>query len=113
MPYFKTIEDIEVWKDSIALVTNVYAITFNSESLKRDYGLSDQLRRSAVSIPSNIAEGFERFSTTEFIRFLYIAKGSSGELRTQLLITYNLEYINKDKYEKMNRDCVKNFFENF
>ena len=65
-------EDLEVWKESMRLATRVY------ESLKKttDYGLRDQMQRSAVSIPSNIAEGYERNSNKEFIQYLYIAKAS-------------------------------------
>ena len=75
-------ENLEVWKDSCRLAVEIY------EALKdcKDYGLRDQMQRAAVSIPSNIAEGAERQSTKDFCKFLYIAKGSSAELRTQLYI---------------------------
>ena len=75
-------EDYEVWKISMRLVVEIY------KSLKdcHDYGLRDQMQRAAVSIPSNFSEGYERQSNKEFIRFLYIAKGSCGELRTQLYL---------------------------
>ena len=66
----------------------------------KDYGLRDQIQRSAVSIPSNIAEGFERQSNKEFIRFLYIAKASCGELRTQLYIAIELGIIDKKRGEE-------------
>jgi four helix bundle protein len=84
-------EDLEVWKESMRLATRVY------ESLKKatDYGLRDQMQRSAVSIPSNIAEGYERKSNKEFIQFLYIAKASCGELRTQLYLTKQTKILDK------------------
>ncbi len=84
--------DLQVWQLSIAFVTKIYRVTTkfpNSEI----YGLTNQIRRSAVSIPSNIAEGAARGSTKEYIRFLYIALGSTAEIETQLLIAKNLKYI--------------------
>jgi four helix bundle protein len=92
---FKRFEEIEVWKLSRNIVNEIYIIT-DTQSFSKDFGLKDQIRRSAVSIPSNIAEGYERKSNTEFIRFLYIAKGSAGELRTQLYLAKDLDYINED-----------------
>lgn len=80
---FQRFEEIEVWKLSRILVKEIYDIT-NAPAFSKDFGLKDQIRRSAVSIPCNISEGYERKSNTEFIRFLYISKGSAGEVRTQL-----------------------------
>lgn len=84
----KSFEDLEVWNRACQLYLGVFK-RFNT---LQDWGFRDQLRRSALSIPSNIAEGFERGSTQEFIRFLYIAKGSSGELRTQLHLAIKIGY---------------------
>jgi four helix bundle protein len=78
-----TFEDLEVWKRSCNLAVDVCVATHHS----KNYGLKDQLQRSAISIPSNIAEGSERDSDGDFIRFLRISKGSCGELRTQLYIS--------------------------
>ncbi len=75
-------EDLEVWKRSCQLAVDVYASLHSSN----DYSLKDQIQRSAVSIASNIAEGSERGTTPDYIRFLYIAKASCAELRTQLYI---------------------------
>ncbi|MEO1529724.1 MAG: four helix bundle protein [Planctomycetota bacterium] len=75
-------EDLEVWKRSKALSVSLYVETREL----RDFGFRDQLTRSGLSIPSNIAEGFERDSDAEIARFLTIAKGSAGELQTQILI---------------------------
>ena len=88
----KTHKDLNVWKNSMALAEKIYLITndFPKEEL---YGLTSQIRRSAVSIPSNIAEGFARNSTKELIQFLYIASGSISELETQLLLSKNLGFL--------------------
>lgn len=74
------------------LVTDAYRVS-RQPPFSRDFGLCDQLHRAAVSVPSNIAEGFERESRAEFHRFLTIAKGSCGEVRTHVLIARRLEYI--------------------
>jgi len=86
-------KDLEVWKKSIDLVGNIYNIT-DSFPNKEIYGLTNQIRRAAVSIPSNIAEGAARNSKKEFIQFLYFALGSLAELETQIIIANKLEYIN-------------------
>lgn len=88
-------EDLEVWKESCQLAVEVY------HALKecKDFGLRDQLQRSSVSIPSNIAEGFERNSNKEFIQFLYISKSSCGELRTQLYISKAVSLIDEQTIE--------------
>ncbi len=82
MSDINTFEDLEVWKRGCQLAVDVCVAT---RTLK-EYGLKDQMQRSAISIPSNIAEGCERDSTPEFIKFLRYSKGSCGELRTQLYI---------------------------
>jgi len=77
------------------------------KSFSKDFGLRDQLRRSAVSIASNIAEGKERETVPEFIRFLYIAKGSAGELRTQLYIAKQAGYLKEQEYLTLNKKAEK------
>ena len=89
----KNHKDLEVWKKSMDLVSNIYKIT-ESFPNKELYGLTNQIRRAAVSIPSNIAEGAARNSKKEFIQFLYIALGSLSELETQIIIANRLEYLN-------------------
>lgn len=89
----KGFEDLDVWKNAMQLVVAIYA-EFREN---KDYGFKDQIQRAAVSIPSNIAEGHERQSNKEFIQFLYIAKGSSGEVQTQLYIAQKLNYLTKCK----------------
>ncbi|MCF8295976.1 MAG: four helix bundle protein [Saprospiraceae bacterium] len=92
-------KDLDVWKNSIELVKSIYIITknFPKEEL---YGLTSQIRRCAVSIPSNISEGAARNSVKDYIRFLYIAAGSLAELDTQLIISKELNYISKDKFDE-------------
>ncbi|RMG21187.1 MAG: four helix bundle protein [Methanobacteriota archaeon] len=83
-------EDLQVWKKASSLVVKLYKLLQD----KKDYFLKDQILRSAISIPSNIAEGSERGSDQEFKRFLNIAKGSAAELRTQLYIARKIGYVN-------------------
>lgn len=85
-------ENLDVWRESMSLCVDIYH-EFRS---CKDFELRDQIQKSAISIPSNIAEGYERQSDREFIRFLYIAKSSAGELRTQLLIATDITIIGKD-----------------
>ncbi len=82
-----TFEDLEVWKRGCQLAVDVCVSTHTS----KNFALKDQMQRSAISIPSNIAEGSERDSPGDFIRFLRISKGSCGELRTQLHISQNIQ----------------------
>lgn len=102
----KTHKDLDCWKKGIDLVSEVYKITrdFPKEEI---YGLTNQIRRAAVSIPSNIAEGAARNSTKEFIHFLYISLGSISELETQFIISKNLEYINNDIFYLINSLIVE------
>jgi four helix bundle protein len=79
---YRSFEELEVWKRGCKLAVDIYLALKDS----REFGLKDQMNRSAVSIPSNIAEGAERDSVKEFIHFLHIAKGSAAELRTQIYI---------------------------
>lgn len=87
----KTHKDLTLWKESIRLVAKIYKIT-NDYPAKETFGITDQIRRASVSIPSNIAEGAGRNSKKEFIRFLYIALGSLSELETQLIIAELIGY---------------------
>lgn len=93
----KTHKDLNVWKNSIALVKDIYEVTkdFPKEEI---YGLTSQIRRAAVSIPANIAEGSGRHYKKENIQFLYISQGSLSELETLLIISTELCYINAEKY---------------
>jgi four helix bundle protein len=99
-------EDLEVWKEATSLAVEVYAVSKNGD-FGQDYGLRDQLRRSAVSIASNIAEGKERETISEFVRYLYIAKGSSGELQTQLFIAERVGYIASGRAKALRQAAEK------
>ena len=105
MATLEKFEDLEVWKLSMDLCADIYQLT-NTELLAKDFGLKDQIRRSAVSVPSNISEGFERDSKNQFLYFLVIAKGSCGELRTQLKIARMLNYLKEEEYRTINEKCI-------
>ncbi|UCB57092.1 MAG: four helix bundle protein [Candidatus Omnitrophota bacterium] len=99
MEAIKDFKDLRIWQKGIEIVNKVYRITqsFPKEEL---YGIVSQMRRSAVSIPSNIAEGFIRRSNREYKQFLYIALGSCAELETQFIIAKDNSFLNdKDKDE--------------
>ena len=84
-------EDLEVWKEGMRLATKMY----RALNTCHDYGLRDQMQRAAVSIPSNIAEGYERNTNKDFVHFLYIAKGSCSELRTQIYLAVEIGVFDK------------------
>jgi len=92
MASFRTFEEIEAWKKSRELVRAIYQAT-SLGAFSTDYGLRDQIRRASVSIMSNIAEGFEREGTREFVQFLSMAKASAGEVRSQLYVALDQGYI--------------------
>jgi four helix bundle protein len=87
-------KDLEVWKKSIGFVSELYRVT-NSFPKEEIYGLTSQIRRAAVSVPSNIAEGSARQSDKEFIQFLYIALGSVVEVETQFIIALRIGYLER------------------
>ena len=88
--------DLDVWQNAMSLVEAVYKATVDFPA-EENYGLTSQIRRCAVSVPSNIAEGFMRKSTKEYIQFLYISLGSLGELDTQLEISNRLKYMSNQE----------------
>lgn len=96
----KYFEDLEIWKIARELTNKIYNIT-KKDMFSKDYGLVDQIRRASVLVMSNIAEGFERGTNTEFIQFLYIAKGSCGEVRCQSYIAYDQSYISKEEFNEL------------
>lgn len=97
MSSIKYFEDIEAWQTARKLTQNVYSTT-SHKPFSQDFGLVDQMRRSSVSIMSNIAEGFESQTDKTFIRYLGIAKSSSGELRSQLHIALDRKYISEKEF---------------
>ena len=96
-----THKNLKVWKDSISFVVDLYRAT-NRFPEEEKYGISSQIRRAAVSVPSNIAEGHGRCSDKELIRFLYIALGSAAEIETLLIISFELEFLDKTIFEELN-----------
>ena len=96
----RSFKDLEIWKRSITLVENAYTLT-RLLPKEETYSLTSQLRRSAVSIPSNISEGFARLHNKEYRQFLYVSLGSCAELTTQLIIASRLKYIDKNKVEQL------------
>ena len=93
-------EDLDVWKRGCRLAVELYKALQDC----KDYGIKDQMTRAAVSIPSNIAEGYERKSSKEYAQFLSIAKGSAGELRTQIYIAVKIGVINSKKASAMAKE---------
>ena len=100
MAAFKTFEEINVWQNARGLVRDVYAVT-RSGDFGKDRGLKDQIQRAAVSICSNIAEGFERRGNKEFINFLWIAKGSAAEVCSQLHNAKDIGYITDEHFQSI------------
>ena len=92
-------EDLECWKEAVSLATDIYRTSAMGE-FSKDFSFRDQIRKSAVSIAANISECKERETLNEFIRFLFIAKGSAGELRTHLFIAKNIGYLKEDIFNE-------------
>jgi len=99
-------EDLVVWQKARVLTNEIYKITKKPE-FSKDLGLKDQIQRASVSIMSNIAEGFERGSKEEFIQFLYISRGSCGEVRTQLYVAKDQNYITDEEFQKLQKLAVE------
>jgi four helix bundle protein len=103
-PRQTTFEDLAIYQHSLKLAHEIYLFT-QVGPFARDRGLKDQIRRASVSVMSNIAEGFERGSNTEFIQFLYISKGSCGEVRAQVRLAHLLNYVDTSKYQHLVDSC--------
>jgi four helix bundle protein len=95
---------LRVWKLGKELAVRIYRLTQTS-AFSKDYGLKDQIQRSAVSIPSNIAEGDDLETDKQSVRHFYIAKGSTAELLTQLIIAHEIGYIDTDTSDSLVNDC--------
>jgi len=102
----ESFEDLLVWQKGIALVKQIYLVTAEG-SLSKDFGLRDQLRRAAVSIPTNIAEGFERSSRKEYLLFFNIAKGSAGEVRSLLRVALEIGYLDQATYDQLRNHALE------
>lgn len=96
----ESFEDLLVWQKGMKLVRQVYIITRDGK-LSKDFSLRDQLRGAALSISSNIAEGFERASRKEYLNFLNIAKGSAGEVRSLLRVAMEIGYLEESQYYEL------------
>ena len=99
-------KELIVWQKSVTFVTDIYSSTKNFPK-EEIYCLTNQIRRSSISIPSNIAEGHSRRSQLDYSQFLKIARGSSAELETQLLISKNLNYLNFEQFQILNEKLTE------
>jgi four helix bundle protein len=97
-------QDLKVWQRAMELAVFLYKLTGQGTFVK-DYGLRDQIRRAAVSIPSNIAEGDELATDRQAIKFFYTAKGSSAEVLTQAIIAYEIGYITEESFDHIQKEC--------
>jgi len=98
-------QELKVWQRAKELAVYIYTVTGDGKFVK-DYGLRDQLRRAAVSIPSNVAEGDELGTNKQAINFFYIAKGSTAEVLTQAIIAKEIRYIDDKTYNQINEECT-------
>jgi four helix bundle protein len=103
---YQSFKELRVWQEAKDLAVETYNLT-RTGLLSKDYGLRDQMQKSVVSVACNIAEGYERNSHKDFIRFLMISKGSLSELRTQLEIAYSIGYLDITEVEKIDGQCKK------
>ncbi len=101
-----TFEDLDAWKVGRELSNLIYSLT-KSGPFTRDFGLADQIRRAAVSAMSNVAEGFERGSNKDFVRFLFVARGSAGEVRSLLYVALDQGYITEADFENARALCIR------
>ena len=107
MALIERFEDLEAWKIAREVTKQVYKVSKNDLFI-RDYGLRDQICRASVSTMSNIAEGFERDGDKEFVQFLSIAKGSSGEVRSQLYMALDQDYISENEFNFLYSKTTEN-----
>lgn len=98
---------MEVYQKALAFGVNVYKLTLTNEKIKSDFGLRDQLRRAALSISNNIAEGFERETKKELVRFLYFSKGSAGECRNMFNFLKATDYINEEHFHEKRNEILE------
>ncbi len=98
-------ENLKVWHRAIDLAVSIYKLTDDNRFLQKDFGLKDQLRRASVSISINISEGDELGSDKQAIRQFYIAKGSTAELYTQIIIAYKIRYIQEAEKDYLINEC--------
>lgn len=102
----KRFEDLDVWIVARKLCNLIYSITRN-KPMSNDYAFIEQIRRASVSIMNNIAEGFERGSNKDFAKFLFIARGSAGEVRSMLYLALDQHYINEEEFKDIYDLCIR------
>ena len=106
MGTIKQFEDLDVWQAARALTKAIYSAS-SAGKFSKDFSLKDQIRGSAISAMSNIAEGFERDGNREFTQFLAVAKGSCGEVRSQLFVALDQEYISGEEYRDLYQEATR------
>ena len=104
--HVKRFEDLEAWQIARELSNRVYGVT-SKGPVSKDYGFVDQIRRAAVSVMNNIAEGFERGSNKEFVKFLFIARGSAGEVRSLLYVGLDQGYLANSEFSECRDLCIR------
>ena len=106
MGTFKTFEEIEAWQQARTLAKMVYE-AFSKGAFERDFALRDQIRRAAVSVMSNIAEGFGRGGAREFVQFLSVARGSASEVSAQLYVALDQGYVSKENFGQLQEQATR------
>lgn len=101
MGTFRSFEEIDAWREARALVREIHEVVASGPDFRRNRNMTDQIQRAAISIMSNIAEGFERDGRREFMRFLRIAKGSAGEVRSHLYVSKDLDLMSRASFESL------------
>ena len=107
MAKYSSCEEMEVYQKALSFGVKIYHLTLSNQQINKDFGLKDQLQRAALSISNNIAEGFERETKKELIRFLYFSKGSAGECRNMLNFIKLLKYINEENFYDHKNDVME------
>jgi four helix bundle protein len=106
MPTFRRFEDIDAWQKARELTRKIYAVS-RQGAFGRDFGLGDQIQKASVSVMSNIAEGFDRSGNREFAQFLSVAKGSVAEVRSQLYVALDAEYLDQESFRKLSKTALE------
>ena len=107
MAKYSSFEEMEVYQKALSFGVKIYHLTLSNQQINKDFGLKDQLQRAALSISNNIAEGFERETKKELIRFLYFSKGSAGECRNMLNFIKLLKYLNEENFYDHRNDVME------
>ncbi|MGS2762485.1 four helix bundle protein [Sinomicrobium sp. M5D2P9] len=104
MGTYNSFEDLEVYQDTLTFTVEIFDL-LKKEVFRYEYALNEQIKKAVISISNNISEGFERETDRELVRFLYIAKGSAGEVRNLLNILQKIDYIEEKECEKLKNRC--------